>query len=134
MSAHQILIANQKTWIWTTLVFWLLLTGVGAFKSLTSGDVRVLLGYAYFGLLLSILVGCGYIILSILLFIWDWSVLRSKALDLTAHLISQTALVSAGIVAAAMWHAKPEFSFLAGVFTAAQFQKYKYLKRSFGKP
>lgn len=94
----------------------------------------MLLGYAYFGLLLAILVGCGYIVLSILLFIWDWSVLRSKALDLTAHLISQTALVSTGIVAVAMWHDKPEFSFLASVFALAQYQKGRHLKRALDKP
>lgn len=94
----------------------------------------MLLAYAYFGLLLSILVGCGYIMLSILLFFWDWIVLGSDVLSLTAHLILQTLLVSAGIVAVAIWNDKPESSFLAAVFVLAQFLKGRHLKRAFGKP
>lgn len=120
---------------WLPAACWLTTGLLGVYESIISGDIdKFIVHMTAGGLYGAIYAFFAYLLLFVVFLIWDYALLEAGEAGLIPFIIVQTIVVCIVIILVATWKRNLTASVFVLTFGAAQFQKYKYLKRNFGKP
>lgn len=133
---NRILEANfLMLFLWLPAACWLTTGLLGIYESIISRDIdKFIIHMTVGGLYGAIFAFLAYLLLFVVFLIWDYALLEAGETGFIPFIIVQTTVVCIVIILVAAWKRNLTASVFVLTFAAAQYQKYKYLKRYFGKP